>query len=109
MNVFGYTHCDEAFVRGEAPLWISMKDGEVVKGGIDLMPVVAVVNDCYLGKLTEGVKPITFVIGCESINSDKISLAVQSGKEKELLFQILCIQFKGIGVFGILPYIGIEY
>ncbi len=85
MNVFGYTHCDEAFVRGEAPLWISMKDGEVVKGGIDLMPVVAVVNDCYLGKLTEGVKPITFVIGCESINSDKISIAVQPGKEKELL------------------------
>ena len=49
------------------------------------MPVVAVINDCYLGKLTEGVKPITFVIGCESINSNKISLAVQPGKEKELL------------------------
>ena len=86
MNVFGYTHCDEAFVRGESPLWISMKEGgEVVKGGIDLMPVVAVVNDCYLGKLTEGVKPITFVIGKESINSDKLSIAVQPGKEKELL------------------------
>ena len=86
MNVFGYTHCDEAFVRGESPLWISMKEGgEVVKGGIDLMAVVAVVNDCYLGKLTEGVKPITFVIGKESINSDKLSIAVQPGKEKELL------------------------
>ena len=86
MNVFGYTHCDEAFVRGESPLWISMKEGgEVVKGGIDLMPVVAVVNDCYLGKLTEGVKPITFVIGKESINSGKLSIAVQPGKEKELL------------------------
>ena len=56
MNVFGYTHCDEAFVRGESPLWISMKEGgEVVKGGIDLMPVV------------------------------ELSIAVQPGKEKELL------------------------
>ena len=85
MNVFGYTHCDEAFVRGEAPLWISMKDGEVTKGGMDLMPVVAVIDDCYLGKLTEGVKPIAFLIKKEHVNSKKISLAVQSGKEKELL------------------------
>ena len=85
MNVFGYTHCDEAFVRGEAPLWISMKDGEVTKGGMDLMPVVAVIDDCYLGKLTEGVKPIAFLIKKEHVNSKKISLAVQPGKEKELL------------------------
>lgn len=85
MKAFGYTDREEAFVRGESPLWIHLDSkGEIVKGGIEQMPVAAVVKDCYFGKLTEGVQPAVFVVGTESVNS-KISIAVQPGKERELL------------------------
>ena len=85
MKAFGYNHCEEAFVRAEAPLWIfGDKDGNIIKGGMELMPVSAVIGDCYFGKLTDGIKPIVFVVSREFVN-DKISIAVQSGKEKELL------------------------
>lgn len=85
MKAFGYTRCEEAFIRGEAPLWISVENGEVVKGGIELMPVKAVIKDFYFGKLTDGIKPVAFVVGKESVNRSKISIAVHPGKEKELL------------------------
>ena len=85
MKAFGYTRCEEAFIRGEAPLWISVENGEVVKGGIELMPVKAVIKDFYFGKLTDGIKPVAFVVGKESVNRRKISIAVHLGKEKELL------------------------
>lgn len=85
MKAFGYIRCDEAFVRAEAPLWTFLDaDGNIVSGGMELMPVSAVVGDCYFGKLTDGIEPIVFVVSREFVN-DKLSIAVQPGKEKELL------------------------
>lgn len=85
MKAFGYIHCDDAFVRAEAPLWTFLDtDGNIVNGGVELMPVSAVIEDCYFGKLTDGIEPIVFVVGLE-FAANKISLAVHPGKERELL------------------------
>ena len=42
----GYTRLEDAFVRSESPLWISVSEkGEMEEGGTKLMPVVAVIDD----------------------------------------------------------------
>ncbi|OUP26820.1 ABC transporter permease [Bacteroides sp. An19] len=85
MKLFGYADREEAFIRAEAPIWVFFgADGSVKKGGLELMPVVAVIADCYFGKLTGGVQPIVYVIS-GGYERGKISIAVQPGKEKELL------------------------
>ena len=85
MKIFGYADREEAFIRSESPIWVFFgADGSVKKGGLELMPVVAVIGDCYFGKLTGGVQPIVYVIS-GGYESGKISIAVQPGKEKELL------------------------
>lgn len=85
MKLFGYADREEAFIRAEAPIWMFFgADGSVKKGGLELMPVVAVIADCYFGKLTGGVQPIVYVIS-GGYESGKISIAVHPGKERELL------------------------
>ena len=85
MKIFGYADREEAFIRAESPIWMFFgADGSVKKGGLELMPVVAVIADCYFGKLTGGVQPIVYIIS-GGYESGKLSLAVQPGKEKELL------------------------
>ena len=84
MKAFGYTKCEEAFIRGEAPLWISVRDGKVTKGGIEPMPVEAVIKDCFFGKLTDGIQPVVFSVGAET-DDERISMLVKPGKEKELM------------------------
>ena len=84
MKAFGYTHREEAFVRSESPLWVSVVNGERVDGGTKLMPVVAVIDDYYPGHLTEGLKPMAFVVGRET-NSGKYLISVKRGKEKEVI------------------------
>ena len=46
------------------------------------MPVVAVIDDYYPSHLTEGIKPMAFVVGPSSGNSDFL-IAVNPDKEKE--------------------------
>ena len=85
MKIFGYADREEAFIRAESPIWMFFgADGSVKKGGLELMPVVAVIADCYFGKLTGGVQPIVYIIS-GGYESGKLSIAVQPGKEKELL------------------------
>ena len=85
MKLFGYADREEAFVRAETPIWMFFgADGSVKKGGLELMPVAAVIADCYFGKLTGGVQPIVYVIS-GGYERGKISIAVHPGKEKELL------------------------
>ena len=58
MKAMGYTRLEDAFVRSESPLWISVSEkGEMEEGGTKLMPVVAVIDDYYPSHLTEGIKP----------------------------------------------------
>lgn len=62
MKAMGYAQLEDAFVRSESPLWISVSEkGEMEEGGTKLMPVVAVIDDYYPSHLTEGIKPMAFV------------------------------------------------
>lgn len=85
MKAFGYTRGEDAFVRGEQALWISMgTDGNIVEGGKSLMPVEAVIKDYYTGHLTAGKKPVVYMITPNSVGS-QYQIACIPGKEKELM------------------------
>ena len=62
MKAFGYQSLDEAFIRWESTQWGYSVNGKMVKGGKELMPVAAVVEDYYSGHLTQGIKPMVFVL-----------------------------------------------
>ena len=48
------------------------------------MPVQAVVSDFYSGHVSEGVKPILFLVDDENMDGT-VALTVQKGKEKEVI------------------------
>ena len=84
MKVMGYNHLDEAFVRGEKPLWMAVIRGQVIEGGTELMPVQAVIKDYYPGHLAEGIPPMAFILKREGIDG-KVHIHVKEGKEKEII------------------------
>ena len=84
MKAMGYARMEDAFVRSESPLWITFRNGEMEEGGTKLMPVVAVIDDYYPAHLTQGVKPMAFVVGKEDVSGDFI-IATKPGKEKEVM------------------------
>ena len=86
MKLFGYQKAEEAFVRTEKPLWFTYnpKTKEHFQGGIELMSVEAVVPDYYSGHISEGIKPILFLVSDENMNGN-VALTVQKGKEKEVI------------------------
>ena len=86
MKAFGYKTIDEAFVRSEQPLWFSYnpKTEEFTYGGLELMPIEAVVSDYYAGHISEGVKPILFLVDDEGMDGT-VAITVQKGKEKEII------------------------
>ena len=84
LKAFGYNHYNEAFVRGETPLWIFVSaNGEVVEGGMKPMPVEAVVKDFYTGHITTGKLPVVFMVSSSSGN--QIQMLCKQGKEKEII------------------------
>ena len=86
MKAFGYKTIDEAFVRSQKPLWFSYspETNEFTYGGLELMPIEAVVSDYYSGHVSEGVKPILFLFDDENMDGT-VALTVQKGKEKEVI------------------------
>ena len=84
MKAFGFRNKDEAFIRAESPLGITVMNGKIITHGTDLMPVTAVVNDYYAGHLTNGVHPMVFSIENDS-NRGVYYLKVKEGKEKEII------------------------
>ena len=86
MKAFGYQKASEAFVRSEEPLWFSFNTvtNEYIKGGIELMPVEAVVTDYYAGHVSEGIKPMMFLLNDEDMDGH-VAINVQKGKEKEVI------------------------
>lgn len=83
MKALGYTRIEDAFVRSDTPLMVGYMDGKLTEVGMSMMPVVAVVDDYFPGHLTEGVKPMIFVVGAKS-NSGSVYISVKEGKEHEL-------------------------
>ena len=84
MKAFGFRNMDEAFIRAESPLGITVMGGKIITHGTDLMPITAVVNDYYAGHLTDGFQPMVFSIENGS-NRGKYFLKVKEGKEKEII------------------------
>lgn len=85
MKIFGYTRREDAFVRGEQALWISMgTDGKIIEGGLSLMPVEAVIKDYYTGHLTAGKKPVVYMVSPNSMGA-QYQIACKPGKEKEII------------------------
>lgn len=85
LKAFGYKHREEAFVRGETPLWISVSmDGTMVEGGMKLMPVEAIVKDFYTGHITAGKQPVVFIVS-RAANNSKYQILCKPGMEQEVL------------------------
>lgn len=84
LKAFGYTNYNEAFVRGEQALWtMAYQDGSIIEGGMELMPVKAVIPDYYSGHITAGKKPIVYLVGTSY--SGKYRIACTPGRENELM------------------------
>ena len=85
MDAFGYKTKEDAFVRSESPLWLTVSSqGEIVRGGTKLMPVVAVVDNFYAGRVSEGIKPMAWVVR-NGDGGERVQLAVKPDKVNELL------------------------
>lgn len=84
IKAFGYTDMSEAFVRWKNAQWIYRKDGQTVRGGEQLSPVTAVVEDFYSGHLTEGIQPMVFILGSDNA-SGTTNISVRPGQEKALM------------------------
>ena len=85
MKAMGYTRLEDAFVRSETPMWIVQnQNGEIEEGGTKLMPVMAVIDDYYPGHLTEGSKPMAYIVGRTGYG-DSYLISIKPGKEKEVM------------------------
>ena len=85
LKAFGYTKREEAFIKGENPLWrFEAMDGTVINGGMSLMPVEAIVKDYYAGHLTAGKIPIVYMVSKGTVGS-QYQIACAPGKEKQLI------------------------
>ena len=84
MKLLGYTDLKEAFVRSTSPLSISFVDNRLIEYGVDMTPVSAVVDDYYMGHLTEGIKPMIFIVGAKDTDGD-VMIKVKKDREKEVI------------------------
>lgn len=84
MKLLGYTDLNEAFVRSTSPLSISFVDNRLIEYGVDMTPVSAVVDDYYMGHLTEGIKPMIFIVGAKDTDGD-VLIKVKKDREKEVI------------------------
>ena len=84
LKALGYTDYKEAFLRTESPLWVMVINGKIIEGGTKPMPVTAVVKDYYSGHLTEGIKPIAYLVSANN-SLDRVYLKVKSGHEKDII------------------------
>lgn len=85
MKLLGYTSLENASVRSTSALVIYMKNnGEIGEYGVNMTPVSAVVQDYYMGHLTEGIKPMIFVVGAKSAEGE-VLIRVKKDREKEVI------------------------
>ena len=85
MKLLGYTSLENASVRSTSALVIYMKNnGEIGEYGVDMTPVSAIVQDYYMGHLTEGIKPMIFVVGARSAEGE-VLIKVKKDREKEVI------------------------
>ena len=59
-------------------------NGEIGEYGVNMTPVSAVVEDYYMGHLTEGIKPMIFVVGDKDWEGN-VLIKVKKDNKKEIL------------------------
>ncbi|MCR8892629.1 FtsX-like permease family protein [Bacteroides sp. ET336] len=85
MKLLGYTGLENASVRSTSALMVYMKNnGEIGEYGVNMTPVSAVVEDYYMGHLTEGIKPMIFIVGAKDAEGD-VMIKVKKDREKEVI------------------------
>ena len=85
MKLLGYTSLENASVRSTSALTVYMKNnGEIGEYGVNMTPVSAVVQDYYMGHLTEGIKPMIFIVGAKDAEGD-VLIRVKKDREKEVI------------------------
>ena len=84
MKALGYTRREDAFIRSSKPLTVSFFNGKRVEFGTSMVPVEAVIDDYFPGHVTEGIKPMCFVVGMSSASAP-FYIAVKEGKEQALI------------------------
>ena len=84
MKAFGYTNLSDAFIRWKSAQWTYKQNGQIVRGGEQLMPVTAVVEDFYNGHLTQGIQPMVFIISGGAINRTA-NIRIHPGQEEACL------------------------
>lgn len=85
MKLLGYTSLENASVRSTSALVIYMKNnGEIGEYGVNMTPVSAVVEDYYMGHLTEGIKPMIFIVGSKDAEGN-VLMKVKKDREKEVI------------------------
>lgn len=86
LKAFGYTHREDAFVRGESALWVSRSiKGKFIEGGKSLMPVEAIIKDYYSGHLAAGKRPIVYLVFSNAESESFYQIACKPGKEQQLI------------------------
>ena len=86
MKQLGYKDIQEAFIRSKDPLWVGYdpKTKETFKGGVEPMPVRAVISDFYAGHVSEGIKPMMFLVDNDRMRGHVI-ISTHKGKVKETI------------------------
>lgn len=85
MKLLGYTGLENASVRSTSALMVYMKNnGEIGEYGVDMTPVSAVVQDYYMGHLTEGIKPMIFIVGAKDAEGN-VLIKVKKDREREVI------------------------
>ena len=60
--------------------------GSIRESGNSLIPVSAVIEDYYSGHLTEGIKPMAYMLDpIGGVGSDIYSICIREGKEQAVL------------------------
>ena len=87
LEAFGYTNREEAFLRAENPLWVNFENGIKTEGGTTLMPVKAVIEDYYPGHLTNGIKPLVFIVAKISSSTylGRVCIKIKPGHDKDII------------------------
>ena len=86
MKLMGYTQLDHMFIRSDFLKRAVQKDGSIRESGNSLISVSAVIEDYYSGHITEGIKPMVFILQpFGGVGSGMYNICVREGKEQAVL------------------------
>ena len=86
MKLMGFTQLEHSFIRSDFLKRVMVINGSIRESGNSLIPVSAVIEDYYSGHLTEGIKPMAYMLDpIGGVGSDIYSICIREGKEQAVL------------------------